>query len=218
MLRILEPEIMADDDQAISYARADFARSNQAFVDGFLSEYREASGDFLDIGCGPCDVIVRLAHARPSARITAVDGSAAMIALGAQAIREAGLELRVTVMQGYIPGLVLPERSFDAVISKDLLHHLPDPAALWNEARRLGRPGAILYVLDLIRPATPQDARDIVERTASNEAQILKQDFFNSLCAAFTMEEVSSQLRDAGLAVQVGRIGDRHMIIRGTLP
>ncbi len=105
MLRVLEPEIMADDDQAISYARADFARSNQAFVDGFLSEYREASGDFLDIGCGPCDVIVRLAHARPSARITAVDGSAAMIALGAQAIREAGLESRVTVMQGYIPGL-----------------------------------------------------------------------------------------------------------------
>jgi ubiquinone/menaquinone biosynthesis C-methylase UbiE len=218
MLRVLEPEIMDDDEQALAYARADFATSNQSFVDSFLSDYPEPLRDVLDIGCGPCDVMVRLARARPSLRITAVDGSAAMIELGAQAVREAGLEARVTAMQGYIPGLALPERSFDAVVSKDLLHHLPDPAALWTEARRLGRPGAILYVMDLIRPATQQDAHDIVERVASNEHPILKEDFFNSLCAAFTMEEVTSQLRDAGLALQVGRIGDRHMLIQGRFP
>jgi ubiquinone/menaquinone biosynthesis C-methylase UbiE len=151
-------------------------------------------------------------------RITAVDGSASMIELGAQAVREAGLQARVTPMQGYIPGLALPERSFDAIVSKDLLHHLPDPSALWSEARRLGRPGAILYVMDLIRPETQQDAHDIVERVASNEHPILKQDFFNSLCAAFTMQEVQSQLHHARLALQVERIGDRHMLIRGRLP
>jgi SAM-dependent methyltransferase len=141
-----------------------------------------------------------------------------MIELGAQAVREAGLEARVTAIQGTIPGLALPERSFDAVVSKDLLHHLPNPSALWIEARRLGRPGAVLYVMDLIRPATPQEVHDIVERVASSKHPILKEDFFNSLCAAFTMEEVTSQLRDAGLTLQVGRIDERHLLVRGRLP
>lgn len=218
MLRVLEPEIMDDAEQALAYARADFATSNQSFVDSLLADYSEPLLDVVDIGCGPCDVMVRLARAQPSTRITAVDGSAAMIELGVQAVREVGLEARVTAMQGTIPGLALPERSFDAVVSKDLLHHLPDPAALWSEARRLGRPGAILYVMDLIRPETQQDARAIVERVASNEHPILKQDFFNSLCAAFTIEEVKLQLQDAGLALQVRCIGDRHMLIQGRLP
>ncbi len=161
---------------------------------------------------------MRLAQARPSIRITAVDGSAAMIELAAQAVRGAGLGARVAAMQGYILGLALPEQSFDAVVSKDLLHHLPDPAALWSEARRLGRPGGILYVMDLIRPATHQEARDTVERVASGEQPILEQGFFNSLCAVLAMEEVESQLRHAGLTLEVGRIGDRHMLIRGRLP
>ncbi len=218
MLRVLEPEFMDDHEQASVYASADFATSNQSFVDSLLTELSEPLPHVLDIGCGPCDVMVRLARARPGISITAVDGSAAMIELGVQAVQDAGLDARVTVEQGYIPGLALPEQSFDAVVSKDLLHHLRDPAALWSEAQRLARPGAILHVMDLIRPATRQDARNIVERVASNESAILKQDFFNSLCAAFTIEEVKSQLRDAGLALHIEQIGDRHMLIRGRLP
>ena len=110
--------------------------------------------------------MLRLADACPDIRITAVDGSAAMIELATQAVRAASHEARIVAMQGYIPGLALREHGFDAILSKDLLHHLPDPMVLWREARRLGRQGAAVYVMDLIRPATPKDARNIVETVA----------------------------------------------------
>jgi len=44
---------------------------------------------------------------------------------------------------------------------------------------------------------------------------IVKQDFFNSLCAAFTVEEVRAQLADAGLDLEVSRVSNRHMWIHG---
>ena len=218
MRRILEPEIMADAEQARAYASADFAISNQLFVDHLLADDRQSPHDVIDIGCGPCDVMMRLADARPDVRITAVDGSAAMIELAKQAVRAAGHEARITAMQGYIPGLALPDHGFDAVLSKDLLHHLPDPMVLWREARRLGRPGAAVHVMDLIRPATPQQASDIVETAAADEHPILKEDFYNSLCAAFTIHEVEAQLLQAGLPLRATRIGSRHMLISGLLP
>ena len=77
---MLEPELMDGDEQSHAYANADFSTSNQWFVDHLLEEYPDFR-DVLDIGCGPCDFMLRLAEARPDIRVTAVDGSAAMIKL-----------------------------------------------------------------------------------------------------------------------------------------
>jgi SAM-dependent methyltransferase len=161
--------------------------------------------------------MLRLARLRPDIRVSAIDGSAVMIELATKAVRAAGLEASVVPMQGYIPGLALPELSFDTVLSKDLLHHLPDPSVLWTEVLRLGRPGAAVFVMDLIRPDSPQEAREIVETAAPHEPEILKEDFYNSLCAAFRLEEVSAQLRQAGLPFEVSKISHRHMLIKGEL-
>lgn len=218
MQRVLEPEIMDDGEQSRAYADADFSSSDQCFVDRLVAAHGTSLHQVIDIGCGPCNVMLRLARALPNVRITAIDGSAAMIALAAEAVRAAGLASRIRPMQGYIPGLALPEESFDAVLSKDLLHHLPDPSVLWREAKRLGRSGAAVQVMDLIRPETAEDGRAIVERVAGDEHPILKEDFYNSLCAAFTLGEVKAQVRDAGLGLAVEQISDRHMLISGILP
>jgi ubiquinone/menaquinone biosynthesis C-methylase UbiE len=218
MERILEPEIMEDADQALAYAKADFSTSNQWYVTHLLADFSNNLGNVLDIGCGPADVPVRLARAHPKVRVTAIDGSAAMLALAHKAIEAAGLQNRIATVQGYIPGLPFDEHSFDAVLSKDLLHHLPDPMVLWSEARRLGRRGAAVFVMDLFRPASPEAAKTIVETVAGDEPPILKEDFYNSLCAAFTVEEVRAQIRQAGLDLDVIQISDRHMLIRGLLP
>jgi len=218
MERVLEPEIMEDAEQAHAYAKADFSTSNQWYVDHLLADFPKNLGNVIDIGCGPADVPVRLARAHPTIRITAIDGSAAMLAHAQTALQASGLHTRVSAVHGYIPGLPFDEHSFDAVLSKDLLHHLPDPMVLWSEARRLGRHGAAAYVMDLFRPASPDAARNIVETVAGNEHPILKEDFFNSLCAAFTVEEVRSQIRQSGMELDVIQISDRHMLIRGLLP
>ena len=218
MERILEPELMEEQQQAIAYAKADFSTSNQWYVDHLLQDYPRAFENVLDIGCGPGDVMLRLAASQPQVRITAIDGSGAMIGLARKAVEQARLQQRIVLLQGYIPGVALEEHSFDAILSKDLLHHLPEPMVLWQEAKRLGRRGAVVYVMDLTRPDTPQAARSIVETVAGGEHPLLKEDFYASLCAAFTVEEAKQQARQAGLPLDVAQVSDRHMVIKGVVP
>jgi SAM-dependent methyltransferase len=204
--RIPEQELMDDEQQSIAYAQADFSRSNQFYVDSLVRDFPHPAG-----------VVIRLAKAAPRAAITAIDGSAPMIALGRTAARAAGVDDRLTLLHTRIPGPPPASQSFDAVLSKDLLHHLPDPRVLWNEVKRLGRPGAAVYVMDLVRPDTEEAARAMVKEGAGSEHPILQQDFYNSLLAAFTPDEVRAQLAEAGLRLTVALAGDRHLLVKGTL-
>ena len=215
MERVLEPELMDDERQSIAYARADFSSSNQFFVDGVINEFPRPLRTAVDIGCGPGDVMIRLARALPDLRITAIDASAPMIALARGAVMTEGLSDRIELVQGYVPGVALNAQRFDAVLSKDLLHHVPDPSVLWKEIARLARPRAVIYVMDLVRPSTPEEARLIVDRVAAREDPILREDFYNSLCAAFTVDELREQVAAAGLDLEVRQAGDRHAIISG---
>jgi ubiquinone/menaquinone biosynthesis C-methylase UbiE len=217
MDRVLEPEIMDGEAEADAYARADFADSNQWYADHFTADYPDHLRNIVDLGCGPADVPLRIARLAKDVHITAVDGSPAMLEFARTAVATAQLSNRILLHLGRIPGLALPERHFDAVLSKDMLHHLPDPGVLWSEARRLGRPGAAVYVMDLMRPDSPQEARQIVESVAAREHPVLKEDFYNSLCAAFTLSEVRRQLEQAALPLTVEQATSRHMRIRGVL-
>ncbi|HSW02080.1 MAG TPA: class I SAM-dependent methyltransferase [Sedimentisphaerales bacterium] len=217
MDRVLEPEVMEDEQQAIAYARADFSSSNQMFVDGLIETFESRLGTVLDLGCGPGDIPIRLARAMPSAYVVAVDASEAMVCLAHEAVETADLLRRVRIVRGRIPGLRLRAGGFDAIISKDLLHHLPDPVVFWDEVKRLGRPGAAVYVMDLFRPQSEDAAARIVETVSADEHEILKTDFYNSLLAAFTPDEVRDQLSQGGLEFAVEAVSERHMRIRGVL-
>lgn len=217
MERILEPELMDDERQSVAYARADFGASNQSFVDGLTRDFPRPLRSAVDIGCGPGDVDIRLARAATDLVITALDGSAPMIALASEAVRAAGLEQRIRLVCARVPTTILGDHAFDAVLSKDLLHHLPDPSVLWTEVARLGRPAAVVYVMDLVRPPSPEAARRIVDAAAGSEDPILQADFYNSLCAAFTVDEVRGQLADAGLDLRLTLAGERHLLASGLL-
>jgi ubiquinone/menaquinone biosynthesis C-methylase UbiE len=217
MERLPEPELMDDEQQSLAYAKADFSTSNQFFVDSLIRDFPSHLRTVVDIGCGPADVVIRLAKAAPRAMITAIDGSAPMIALGRDASRAAGVDDRLVLLHARIPGPPPDAHAFDAVLSKDLLHHLPDPGVLWNEVKRLGQPGAAVYVMDLVRPDSEAAAQAMVKDGAGSEDPILQRDFYNSLLAAFTLDEVRAQLRDAGLELTVALAGVRHMLIKGVL-
>src|SRR4051794_24543704 len=89
MNRTLEHEIMGDVEQSLAYANADFSLSNQRFVDHLVANHTKALRHVIDIGCGPCDVMVRLADALTEVRIVAIDGSAEMIKLASRAVSAA---------------------------------------------------------------------------------------------------------------------------------
>ena len=216
MERRLEPELMEDPEGTAAYARADFHDSSEIFLRAVVASASNAQRA-VDLGCGPGQVTIQLARALPGVAFTAVDGSGAMIALARQAVLRAGLEGRIALVQARLQGLTLPAAGFDAVLSKDLLHHLPDPSPLWTEVARLGRPGAVVCVMDLVRPPTADRARQIVDTVAPTADEILRQDFYNSLLAAFTLDDVRAQLKSGGLGLDVEQVSDRHMIVSGRL-
>src|SRR2546428_8177495 len=127
MERVLEPELMDDPAQALAYSRADFEKENQGFVDRFAEFYPEfKAGHVLDLGCGPGDIPIRLARTLPECRITGVDGSPPMIALGLEAIRVAGLAGRLNLRGERVPGTGLSGRAPPGR-SHSPLYHVPNP-------------------------------------------------------------------------------------------
>jgi ubiquinone/menaquinone biosynthesis C-methylase UbiE len=213
---------MDEPEQARAYAAADFAEANQRFVDRALPVLASlAEGSIvLDLGCGPADIPIRLARVLPRATFVGVDASPVMLELAHEAVSAAGLGDRITLRQGQLPGLDLAQGTASAIVSNSLLHHLPDPAALWAEVRRLGRPGAPVVVGDLFRPASEDAARAIVKAAAVSDHPLLERDFLASLLAAFTLDEVRAQLRAAGLqrALVAEVVSERHLLVRGRLP
>jgi len=206
---------MEDAAQAAAYAAADFSEPHEAFVAAFRAKFPEhAPRHALDLGCGPGDVTWRFAREYPGAEVVGVDGSAAMIEAGRELVARSGV--RLTMVCGYLPGAMLPRSSFDTLISNSLLHHLRDPATLWRAIRAHAEPGAAVFVMDLSRPATREDAARIVDTYAAGEAEVLRTDFFCSLLAAYRPEEVRAQLAAEGLSgLAVETTSDRHFIVYG---
>ena len=216
MDRILEPEVMDDPEQVVAYAQADFSIENQGFVDRFL-ELSPDLGDglVLDMGCGPGDIPIRLARSHPTCRVVGIDASAPMIAYAEQAVQDANLQDRISFLCHRVQDLNLPQLP-DALVSNSLLHHLPNPLRFWYSVKMLVKPGSPVLIMDLLRPESPEDARAIVDQHAPNEPERLREDFYHSLLAAFTEDEVASQLAELNLSrLMVDVFDDRHWIVYG---
>ncbi|MCG3776578.1 MAG: 8-demethylnovobiocic acid C(8)-methyltransferase [Nitrospira sp.] len=218
MERILEPELMDDPEQALVYARADFEQENQGFVDRFREYFPEfTEGHILDLGCGPGDIPVRFARALPSCHITAVDASEPMIRLAEETVREAGLSTHITFRCERFQDLA-GVSTVDAAISNSLLHHVPNPLQFWHKLRLAVKPGSPVLVMDLLRPESPEEAQVIVDRYASGAPDILRRDFYNSLLAAFTEDEIGSQLARMNLTrLLIDVVDDRHWVVSGII-
>jgi ubiquinone/menaquinone biosynthesis C-methylase UbiE len=222
MKRVLEPELMTDEEQARAYAMADFEEPHNAFVTHFQRVFKDhdSGSKILDLGCGPGDVSIRFARAFPGCEVHGVDGSAAMLRFGFVLLdRAPEVADRVKLMKGMLPDAKPPLEKYDAVISNSLLHHLADPQILWGSVRRFAKRGAPVFVMDLMRPASDEQAKEMVKQYMSDEPEVLRQDFYNSLRASFEVEEIRQQLVGADLeSFSVEASSDRHVIIYGVAP
>lgn len=218
MDRVPEPELMLDPVQARAYADADFDGPHSHFIELFRETFpdMQVSGPVLDLGCGPGDIAMRFARACPGAEVDGIDGAPAMLAEGERLIAGSGLEGRVRLVCANLPGDAPPRNRYRGVISNSLLHHLHDPAVLWNAVARYIEPGGFVFIMDLMRPDSRDTAEAMVAQYAAGEPAVLRQDFFHSLLAAFTPEEVRAQLADAGLRdLRVRAVSDRHLVVSG---
>lgn len=220
MQRIPEPELMNDEAQALAYAQADFDEPHDMFIQAFNDTFPEAevSSHILDLGCGPADISIRFARAYTGCEIDGLDGAPRMLALGKLAIQKAKLQDRIHLLEGILPGANPPRDNYDVIISNSLLHHLHQPDVLWESIKQFGMPGSRIFIMDLMRPETEKVARELVDLYAGEEPQVLREDFYHSLCAAFLPEEIRSQLALAGLShFEVKILSDRHLLVFGAL-
>jgi SAM-dependent methyltransferase len=99
-----------------------------------------------------------------------------------------------------------------------LLHHLHDPQVLWSSLKAHVRPGAPVFIMDLLRPKSREDAQRMVDDGAAEEPDVLRRDFFLSLCAAFRTDEIEEQLAQAELGhLSVEIVSDLHLVVYGRL-
>ena len=142
MQRTIEPELMTEEEQSRAYAAADFTEPNANFINLFQETFgSKLVGRVLDLGCGNADITLRFARQYPDCQIDAIDGSAAMLRHGRQALAQEPLELqqRVRLIKGLIPQVELSQGQYDVIISNSVLHHLHEPAVLWQFIKSFGK-------------------------------------------------------------------------------
>lgn len=98
-----------------------------------LAEALPENASVLDVGCGSGDIAAAVMALRPDVRIAGID-----------VLVRPGTKIPVT---GFSGGTIPHgDKSFDAVIFVDVLHHADDPQLLLNEARRVA--GKMVLVKD----------------------------------------------------------------------
>jgi SAM-dependent methyltransferase len=218
MKRIPEPELMNEAEQARAYAQADFTEPHDRCIELLKNALPHLSptGAALDLGCGPADITLRLARALPNWTIDGLDGSPAMLNYGYAAVQQAGLAGQITLREAYLPQGEAPRDRYDLIFSNSLLHHLANPMVLWQSIHRWAKPNAAIFMMDLMRPDSIQTAARVVEQNAANEPPILQRDFYNSLLAAYRIDEIQAQLQEAQLEyLEMQVVSDRHFILWG---
>ncbi len=220
MERVPEPELMLDYEQAKAYASADFEEPHSRFIDLLQEKLPDlpAEGRALELGCGSGDIALRFARAFPDWSVDAVDGSPAMLELARRAAAESEATSRIEFSQVLLPAESPPATDCDLVFSNSLLHHLADPSTLWSSVRASAKAKAAVFIMDLRRPANRVEARAIVGRYAEGERELLRNDFYNSLLAAYRPREVREMLDRAELAhLELDVVSDRHWILWGRI-
>jgi SAM-dependent methyltransferase len=207
---------------AQAYAQADFSEDGNRF----LQALRDLNPGNLDdqlalaLGCEPADYVIRFLKAWPGARCEALDDSADRLEI-ARASLEAwpGVARRCQLRQDTLPPTRLSAGAYDLVLANGLLHRSPDPLLLWRGIGAAGRPGALVLVMDLMRPPSPGWAESLVVTYVGDEPELLQSAYRDALFAAFEPAEVQAQLAEAGLeGLEVAVVSDRHLTVSGRLP
>jgi len=113
--------------------------------------------NLLDIGCGAGNYTLKMLSKIPGLNCTLVDLSKPMLEK-AYARISANTTSEISILQGDIREVDLPENHFDILLAGAVLHHLREDAdweACFKKLFSILRPGGCLMVSDLVKQDTP---------------------------------------------------------------
>lgn len=212
LLRTLEPEVMDTAEEARDYDTMDHSTVNRVFVDDFLAVYAVAPpGPILDVGTGTGQIPLELCRRQPTCQVTAIDLADHMLTVGRDHVRRAGLEGRLRLERWDAKDMPCADAAFAAVMSNSIVHHIPEPIAVFVEMVRVLRPGGVLFVRDLLRPDADTTLRRLVELYAAGANAHQRKMFADSLHAALSLAEVQALVTTLGFhPATVRQTTDRH--------
>jgi demethylmenaquinone methyltransferase/2-methoxy-6-polyprenyl-1,4-benzoquinol methylase len=109
----------------------------------------------IDLCAGTADFAIAAVHAAPRARVIGVDFAAAMLAIGRDKVRQAGLADRVRLVRGDAMTIPVCNGWADAATVGFGIRNVIDPVAALCELARVIKPGGTLAILEFGEPAVP---------------------------------------------------------------
>jgi SAM-dependent methyltransferase len=230
--RTLEAEEMDTEQEALDYDAMDHHDVNERFCADLIAALPNVEPEHVqqmcDLGTGTARIPIVLCKRLLTCNVFALDLSHAMIRVATRNIHAAGLRERVFAqvddakrIASLTGGLRL-----DAVFSNSVVHHIPEPATFLAEAYAHVGKGGVLFVRDLVRPETPEEAtrlanlyspcRHDADRSRASEDQRASTErqwalLHASLHAALTVAEVQALVAPLGIpASAVTQTSDRH--------
>ncbi len=166
-----------------------------------------ADRDVADLGSG--EGALTLLLARYVAKVTAVDASPEMLRLVEEKAAEADLSDRVTVAEGDIESIPLPDASVDAAFLSQSLHHAARPVQALAEAARILKPGGVLIVLDLAKHEQEWVREQWADQWLGFEETELEQWFTAAGLTVTRMERLPGSTPDLVVLTAVGKKEER---------
>jgi ubiquinone/menaquinone biosynthesis C-methylase UbiE len=168
-----------------------------------ISRLLPDGGTMLDLGCGSARLVERIARGRPDANIIGLDLSEAMLDTGRRRLAREGLADRVELRRADITtfdGEVAEEP--DLITCNFALHQLPSEDVVRRcfgaIARVRERSGCGVWIFDFARLRHPRSWPAVMSMLRS-PGPVVEEDSLASERAAYTLDEVTSLLDQAGL-------------------
>ncbi len=103
----------------------------------------------LEIGPGPGWITILLAKANPTLKITGLEISEDMIRVANENKENEGISDQIEFILGDAKNMSeIKDKTFDAVISHDSLHHWEDPIRVFNEIQRVLKENGVFCIKD----------------------------------------------------------------------
>lgn len=207
--RQLEPMVMDEPDSVAQFhaggAKSSGMRAVHDLSARCLDRLLPEGGRLLDLGCGSGRALAYLAQRRPDITAVGVDLAPNMLAFARELTQQEGLADRIRLVQADISQLPeeLLAEPFDAVSTIWTLHHLPDDATLGAVFGQIAavraKWGSAVWIMDFQRLHNPASFSAGMRVLEPGTDPRLSQDAIASEAASFTLQELTSAAKAAGL-------------------
>ena len=95
-----------------------------------------------------------------------------MLRHGRNAVSKIRFAGRIELFEARLPHNPARLDSYQFLLSSSVLHHFDDPATLWQSLRHWGPCGTPVFIFDLLRPRTAQEAEKLIRQHIDSEPEV----------------------------------------------